>query len=124
MGIGSHSGSPDGVVGVFLGCSGPVPGFTDTLQVPMIESHCLFLYCPGGETYIIITNKRNNSLIRDFIFVSKHIAFVDSCHLSAINVKKPLSRPFLSSYTPYNTCNMNTSIKCSVNEKHNKSIQY
>ena len=54
VGVGSHSGCPDGVVGVFLGCSGPVPGFTDTLQVLMIESHCLFLYCSGGETYIII----------------------------------------------------------------------
>ena len=41
VGVGSISGCPNGVAGVFLGCSGPVPGFTDTLQVLMIESRCL-----------------------------------------------------------------------------------
>ena len=56
-----------------------------------------------------------------FYFRIKHIEFVDSSHLSAIEVSCSW---FLSSYTPYNTCDMNTFIKSSVNEIHNKSIQY
>ena len=48
-GVGSIPGCPDGVPGVFVGCSGPLPGFTDTLQILMIVSHCLSYIAQAGK---------------------------------------------------------------------------